>query len=233
MSERHCLASSLPVSPKQMSIKYCSPCVSDILIFVYRPSAKTEKPIQKVPQLVGSTQNFSCSMEPTADEVEEYRRLRQKYTVRVLDQKLKEAPPFTLNLPSGNDSRAEQISKLEEIYQHMYVDSSFEAFVETHIDDFNDFCDDVLNFSLKAFDKQLTREVINNIPYPFSNRTVKGRIKELHILITQFPYLRTLNFSLFKQRIISLKTLKLHELRFQEFATVREIIENNYLTAEE
>ena len=172
-------------------------------------------------------------MEPTADEVEEYRRLRQKYSVRVLDKKLKEATPFTLNLPSGYDSRAEQINKLEDIYQHMYVDSSFEAFVETHIDEFNGFCHDVLNFSLKAFDKQLTKAALNNIPYPYSSGTVKGRIKELHILITQFPYLRTLNFSLFKQRIISLKTLKLQELRFQEFSTVREIIENNYLTAGE
>ena len=69
-------------------------------------------------------------MEPTPDEVEEYRRLRQKYPVRVLDKKLKEAPPFTLNLPSRYDSRAEQIQKLEDIYQHMYVDSSFEAFVD-------------------------------------------------------------------------------------------------------
>ena len=173
--------------------------------------------------------------EPTIEEVEEYMRLRKKYSIKVLDEKVKEVSTTTkeLDIPTVFDSRNEQIRKLEYIYQHMYLDSSFEGFIETHIDDINDFCADILKFSIRDFNKQLTREVINNIPYPFSNRTVKGRIKELNILIKEFPYLRTLNISLFKQRLISLKTLKLQELRFQEFATVREIIENNYLTAEE
>lgn len=173
-------------------------------------------------------------MEPTREEIEEYMRLRQKYSVKVLDEKAKEVSTTKeLDIPTVFDSRNEQIQKLENIYQYMCLDSSFEGFVETHIDDFNDFCDEILHFSVREFNKKLTREVLNNIPYPFSNRTVKGRIKELNILIKEFPYLRTLNLSLFRQRLISLKTLKLQELRFQEFATVREIIENNYLTAEE
>lgn len=108
------------------------------------------------------------------------------------------------------------------------VDSSLkESILETHPQMINEIFAEIKNFNAVQFRSQLNKVVLDSIPFPYKTEATRSRQSEIMSWLNDNPAFKTMNLSLFRQRVANHFLLRVHTMIFNEQEPLEHLIEKN------
>ena len=112
---------------------------------------------------------------------------------------------MTLEIPSDEQisysAYLKKESPLTFCLKNIQCASSFEKYLETHIDECNEHARRLLKFKKEELKKELTAKILNTLDFPFKTKTASERRLEIMSWLEDNPAYKTNDLGLLAQRI--------------------------------
>lgn len=136
------------------------------------------------------------------------------------------APPILQDLPNIDQLNSLNFDQFIEITSSVQIDGTeLESFLETHINEMDEYVTNIESFSAVKLRESLTASVLKSIPFPYTTTKLRTKQSELINWLKRHKSLQTNNIDLLRQRVTNYFKIKVQEIPFLKQENISYLVE--------